>query len=146
VKTIKQWEDELAQQDDNLRMSFDWRAFMQFLFDSPGVAEKIGRAWLLFFDICSNLDRIGMYAATYQSLARRYQVAPVTVKKWRQYLCQHSIIESFTRGHWIVFRLTGPYLSFLRPANTKEIPGTNELLLRAVLNAIKGEERHSKVS
>ncbi len=127
-------------QDEGVRIIFDWNALIQFLFSSAEETKKIGHAWILFFDICLNVDRVGMYSATYKSLARRYQMAPITIKKWRQHLCQTSVIESFTRGHWIMFRLKGTYSSFLKPVNSKEKIGTNELLLQAVLKVMNDKE------
>lgn len=120
-------------------ITFDWNAFMRFFFETQGEREKIGPAWFLFFDICSNANKSAMYSGTYQTLGKRYNAAPITVKKWRRYLSSNSVIESFTRGHLIVFRLNEPYLSFLRPAPTKEESGPKDFLIQAILKAIKDE-------
>ncbi len=105
-----------AQQEGAKRDTlFDCNEFMKFLLESNVEREKIGPAWFLFFDIARNADRAGIYADTYAKLAKKYGVAVITVKTWRQHLRKHSIIESYSKGHSVAFRLLEPYLSFLRP-------------------------------
>lgn len=115
---------------------FDWYQFMEFLMSDPKEVQKIGPAWPLLFDIYMNADHAGVYPATYQSLAKRYGVAPITVKKWRKQLCEQSVIESYSRGHSVVLRLRGSYLSFLKPASKKEGRDAKDILLQSVIKAL----------
>lgn len=116
---------------------FDWGAFMRFVMDTPGERRKIGPAWQLFFDICLNVDRTGMFSSTYIQLGKRYGVSPITVKKWRRYLSRSLVIESFNRGRFVAFRLQEPFLSFLQDFNKNDQVGY--FLLQKVLKAIKEE-------
>ncbi|MBI3313035.1 MAG: hypothetical protein HYZ83_02230 [Candidatus Omnitrophica bacterium] len=102
-------------------IDFNWKAYMRFLLETAGEREKIGPAWFLFFDIAYRADRGGLYTQTYAKLAKRYGVAIVTVKKWRKYLYQNSIIETFNHGHAVAFRLLEPYRSFIKTNSSKEI-------------------------
>lgn len=118
-------------------VSFDWPAFMDCLIQTPGTRERVGPAWLLLFDIYWKSDRAGMYSSTYTTLAKRYGVAPITVKKWRRHLCNQSVIESYSRGHSVAFRLREPFLSFLKPTSYQEKHELGDVLLQTVLNTMK---------
>jgi len=110
---------------------FDWKAFIGFLLDTAGERDKLGPAWFLFFDIAQNSDRVGIYANTYSKLEKRYGVAKVTVKTWRRHLHQQGVIESYSRGHSVVFRLLEPYMSFLKQVKSEksgQVEGMEDLL------------------
>lgn len=92
---------------------FKWQEFIAFLMGSPKQLHQVGPAWCLLLDICMNADRAGTYSTTYSALAKRYGVAIITAKKWRYRLCNQGVIESFSRGHSVVFRLNEPFISFL---------------------------------
>lgn len=123
---------------------FDWSAFITFLLETPGEREKIGPAWFLFTDIAHHADRAGIYADTYSRLSQKYSVAKVTVKTWRQYLRQHGVIESYSRGHSVAFRLLDPYLSYLKPIvheKTEQTESIEDLLAlkKLLLKTVSGE-------
>ena len=132
----------------NQDISFDWKAFMRFFLETAGEREKIGPAWFLFFDIACRADRGGVYTQTYAKLAKRYGVAIITVKKWREHLYRHSIIETFNCGYAVAFRLLEPYRSFIRINSSEEMKSQeNEefkdllALKKLLLKAVKsGEE------
>ncbi len=100
---------------------FHWDSFMSFLLSTPGKRECIGPAWFLFFDIANHADRAGMYTSTYSKLARKYRVALATVKAWRQHLRDSGVIESYSRGHSVAFRLLDPFASFLKVSHPSDI-------------------------
>ena len=120
---MKKDESRLGREDG--RVFFDWEAFMKSLLNGSGEREKIGPAWLLFFDIARNADQSGMWVNAYSEMAKRYGVATITIKKWRHYLCQNSVIETYSQGHLIAFRLLEPYLDFLKTAS-QSIPCNEE--------------------
>ncbi len=122
--------------NETLKTSFDWNAFMQFLLETPGKREAIGPAWFLFFDIATHADQAGIYGTTYAKLAKRYGVAVITVKTWRQYLRRHSVIESYSQGHSVAFRLLEPYLSFVKRKDTDKTGQSDVQTMNALL-AIK---------
>ncbi len=93
---------------------------MEFLLKTPGEREKIGPAWFLFFDVAYQADSGGLYTAMYSELAKRYGVAAITVKKWRQHLFRRAVIESFSRGRSVAFRLLEPYRSFIKASDKEE--------------------------
>lgn len=102
------------------RAILDWNALIGFVLETRGEREKIGPAWLLFCDIAQHLDEEGFYTTTYSKLAKKYGVAVITVKKWREHLHQHSVLESYRNGRLIAFRLLDPYRKFLKRANPVE--------------------------
>lgn len=123
---------------------FDWPAFTRFLFSTSGQRERIGPAWFLFLDVAQHADRAGIYTNTYERLAKQYGVAKVTVKTWRKYLRQHGVIESYSRGHAVAFRLLEPYLSFLKPIGSEKIEPNQNIedllaLKKLLLKTVSGE-------
>lgn len=121
------------------KVAFDWAKFVSFIMSSPKELKRIGPAWILLLDICLNSDQSGIYSTTYLAVSRRYQVAPITVKKWRKHLCDGSVIESFSRGYSVAFRLLEPFSSFLKYAPQQKSE-TNKLLLETVLRALGDQE------
>lgn len=123
------------------QLRFNWEAFMAFVMEDSSRIKKIGYAWPLFFDINFNADNFGMYSATYAKLGKRYGVAMITVKKWREHLCKESVIESFSRGHSVAFRLRHPYLDFLKQdSKRQEKEKTNQvILLEKMIKALKDD-------
>ena len=118
---------------------FDWNAFMRFLLNNSTNRESIGAAWFLFFDIATHADSSGFYASTYSSLAKKYGVAVITVKSWRQYLKKHLVIESYSRGHSVAFKLLDPYTAFLKlkkPDSSNEPGADNEKALQLITKMI----------
>ncbi len=121
---------------------FDWFEFMPFLIGNQNLRVAIGPAWLLFFDICMNADKAGAHETTYSNLAQRYGAAMITVKKWRRHLCKHSVMESFSKGHSVVFRLNEPFRSFLRSAEEEANP---KRLLHKLLEMVQNDSMSSKI-
>ncbi len=122
------------------RQIFDWGQFMDHLMKDHDLRMKIGPGWLLLFDIYRNADMAGFYSSTYQRLAKRYGVAAITVKKWRQHLCRNNVIESFSRGHSVAFRLKDPFLSYLRPRqDSQDKQPSGDMLLKLLTDAMQKE-------
>ncbi len=133
VTTIKHYQQENHQ-------SFDWPQFMDHLMKDQDLRIKIGPGWLLLFDIYRNADISGFYSSTYQRLAKRYGVATITVKKWRQHLCRNNVIESFSRGHSVAFRLKDLFLSYLRPRqDSQDKQSSGDMLLKLLTDAMQRE-------
>ncbi len=109
---------ELATTNINKNVTADWDGLVHFLINNPDIREKVGPAWCLLFDIYLNADEAGIYSTTYSHLAKRYGVAVPTVKTWRKQLFQNSVIESYSRGHSVAFRLLEPFRSFLKQPET----------------------------
>ena len=120
--------------------TFDWYKFMDQLTNDRDLRMQIGPGWMLLFDIYRNADGAGFYSSTYQSLAKRYGVATITVKKWREHLYRNGVIESFSRGHSVVFRLMAPFLSYLSPR--QDVQGKQssaDVLLKLLTDAVQRE-------
>jgi len=99
---------------------------MRFLLETPGQNERIGSAWLLFFDIARCADPAGVFTNSYSQLAKKYGVAVITVKKWRQHLYQNLVIETFSRGSAVTFRLLEPYRNFIKIPDAEGIDDLKE--------------------
>lgn len=122
------------------RRIFDWYKFTDHLMEDHDLRTQIGPGWMLLFDIYRNADMAGFYSSTYQRLARRYGVATITVKKWREHLCRNGVIESFSRGHSVAFRLKGPFLFYLRPSvDSKDKQSSGDMLLKLLTDAMQRE-------
>jgi hypothetical protein len=118
---------------------FKWQEFVAFLMGSAKQLHQVGPAWCLLLDICMNADRAGTYPATYSGLAKRYGVAIITVKKWRSHLCNQGVIESFSRGHSVVFRLNEPFISFLTLQQVFENGKNENVMTDMILKALKDQ-------
>jgi hypothetical protein len=131
---------------DSRSVYFDWNAFMRFLLNSSGRRESIGAAWFLFFDIATHADQSGFYSSNYAVLAKKYGVAKITVKTWRHHLRRHAVIESYSRGHSVAFKLLEPYLSFVkvtqidnRTVNEAEETKTLQTITKLILKTMTPE-------
>lgn len=136
-----------ALKEQSHEVEFDWDGFMKFLLETPGELKKVHFAWPLFCDIARNIDHAGLYTNTYTKLAQRYGVAPGTVKKWRKHLFRNLVIESYSRGHSVAFRLLRPYQDFVKKntedfnkqsrrenLETEGLAALRELLLQTIQN------------
>jgi len=140
--------DELGPRKQDRVVIVDWEVLIRFLLETPRELDKVRSAWPLFFDIVRNADQAGMFTSNYSGLARRYGVAVITVKKWRECLYRHFLIQSYSQGRFIAFRLLEPYLSFIKRADDQETHESNELkrllALRKLLSkAIKEQTTES---
>lgn len=130
----------ISHEGQEARQIFDWYQFMDHLLKDHDLRTQIGPAWMLLFDIYRNADRAGFYSSTYQRLAKRYGVAPITVKKWREHLCRNHVMESFSRGHSVAFRLKDPFLSYLRPhQDVQHKQSSGDVLLKLLTDAMQRE-------
>lgn len=124
---------------NRLDVIFNWRKFVRFLMETPDAQKQIGPAWRLFMDICQNADQSAMYSTTYDCLAKRYEAPSITIKRWRRRLYQQSVIESFSRGHCVVFRLLPPFSSFVKIYQQNHKPYLKEAVLQKLFQALKDQ-------
>jgi len=124
---------ELRLGNQSRKVFFDWAGLIRFLLETPGERQKIGSAWPLFLDIVRKVDNSGICFDTYSKMAKRYGVAVITVKKWRKHLHEHSVVESFSQGRTMAFRLLEPYRASLR--SDEDLEGNDEM---NALRALKG--------
>jgi hypothetical protein len=96
--------------------------------------KAIGKAWPLFFHLVLNGDRSNKIITNYAELKQQLQESPNTIKKWREYLVNHRVIQ-VTQGRLsIMIKLLPPYDSLVtceqddvRLIQLKSDPATRKL-------------------
>lgn len=101
---------------------------------SYDMRRAIGKAWPLFFHLALNGDRSNKLITNYAELKQQLQESPNTIKKWRESLVNHHVIQ-VTQGRLsIMFKLLPPYDSLVtceqddvRLIQLKSDPATRKL-------------------
>lgn len=97
--------------------------------------RAIGKAWPLFFHLVLNGDRSNKIITNYAELKQQLQESPNTIKKWREYLVNHRVIQ-VTQGRMsIAVKLLPPFDSLvtceqddIRLIQLKSDPATRRLV------------------
>jgi len=79
----------------------------------PDERKAIGKAWPLFFFLVLNGNASNKFITSYPELKERLKESPSTIKKWKDSLVEHRVIQAFNGRLSMTLVLLPPYDSLV---------------------------------
>ena len=79
----------------------------------PDERKAIGKAWPLFLFLVLNCNASNKFITSYPELKERLKESPSTIKKWKDSLVEHRVIQAFNGRLSMTLVLLPPYDSLV---------------------------------